>query len=122
MKLTEDDMPPRLMRLADTRSPPRDRFPVDAARVDRAAARCWNPMRRPRLNGMTGRVLYESANGDLWRLVRNPQSGVAMVEHQPNASSGGRTSLTEVGQFLRVGADGPEQQALLKLIGTLVDD
>jgi hypothetical protein len=68
------------------------------------------------------RVLYESANGDVWRLVRDPQSGVAKVEHEPNASSGGHTSLIEVGRFLRAGANGPEHQALLQLIGTLVDD
>jgi hypothetical protein len=68
------------------------------------------------------RVLYESANGDVWRLIRDPQSGVAMVEHKPNVSSGGRTALIEIGQFLRAGANGPEHQALLKLIGTLVND
>ncbi|QQN67374.1 hypothetical protein JIR23_21640 [Bradyrhizobium diazoefficiens] len=71
---------------------------------------------------MIARVLYESANGDIWRLVRDPQSGVPMVEHEPNRSSGGRTSLTEVGQFLRTGGGGPEHQALLQLIGTLLDD
>jgi hypothetical protein len=68
------------------------------------------------------RVLYESANGDVWRLVRDPQSGVAMVEQKPNPSSGGRTSLIEIGKFLRAGANGPEHQALLQLIGTLVND
>jgi hypothetical protein len=71
---------------------------------------------------MTARVLYESANGDVWRLILDPQSGVPMVEHKPNASSGGRASLTEIGQFLRSGGSGPEHQALLQLIGTLVDD
>ncbi|ANW00223.1 hypothetical protein [Bradyrhizobium icense] len=68
------------------------------------------------------RVLYESANGDVWRLVHDPQSGVPMVEHKPTASSGGRTSLIEIGKFLRAGANGPEHQALLQLIGTLVKD
>jgi hypothetical protein len=71
---------------------------------------------------MTGRVLYESANGDIWRLVRDPHSGRPAVEHQPNASSGGRASVTEIGQFLRAGGSGPEHQALLALIGTLIDD
>ncbi|WP_377829386.1 hypothetical protein ACFKHW_05375 [Bradyrhizobium lupini] len=37
-------------------------------------------------------ILYESANGDIWRLVRDQRSGAALVEHQPNASSGGRRS------------------------------
>lgn len=74
------------------------------------------------MTGMTGRVLYESANGDVWRLVRDPHSGRPAVEHQPNASSGGRASMTEIGQFLRAGGNGPEHQALLALIGTLIDD
>ena len=47
---------------------------------------------------------------------------LAMVEHKPNVSSGGRTALIEIGQFLRAGANGPEHQALLKLIGILVND
>ncbi|WP_247479083.1 hypothetical protein [Bradyrhizobium sp. CW9] len=45
-----------------------------------------------------------------------------MVEHEPNTGSGGRTSLTEIERFLRSGANGPEHQALLQLIGTLVDE
>jgi hypothetical protein len=44
------------------------------------------------------------------------------VKHQPNASSGGRTSYIEIGKFLRDGANGPEHQALLNLIGTLIPD
>ncbi|WP_271594347.1 hypothetical protein [Bradyrhizobium sp. CCBAU 65884] len=32
-------------------------------------------------------VLYESANGDNWRLVRDPQSDGALVERQPNIGS-----------------------------------
>jgi hypothetical protein len=85
--------------------------------------RCtWNPGDWRWLNRMTAKVLYESPNGDIWRLVRDPQSGGALVEHQPNASSGGRTSRTDIGQFLRAGGRGPEHQALLALIGTLVDD
>ena len=43
------------------------------------------------------------------------------MEHQPNACSGGRTSRTDIGQFLRAGGRGPEHQALLALIGTLVE-
>ncbi|MHC4047526.1 hypothetical protein [Bradyrhizobium sp. 23AC] len=71
---------------------------------------------------MSGRTLNESANGDIWRLVRDPQSGGPLVEHQQNANSGGRASLTEIGQFLRAGGNGPEHQALLALIATLVED
>jgi hypothetical protein len=82
----------------------------------------WNVISKSPLTGMAGRTLYESANGDIWRLVRDPRSGVAMVEHEPNPGSGGRTSLTEIGQFLRAGGKGPEHQGLLALIGTLIDD
>ena len=56
----------------------------------------------------------------LWFLGREPQTGHAFVIHQPNAPSGGRLSPIEVGDFLRDGK-GPEQQALLRLIGTLVE-
>jgi len=66
------------------------------------------------------RELYRSANGDSWFLGREPQDGRAFVIHQPNGPSGGRLSHAELGEFLRQGA-GPEQQALLRLIGPLVD-
>jgi hypothetical protein len=71
---------------------------------------------------MSDRVLYESSNGDVWSLARHPASGTPVVKHQPNASSGGRASYTEIGKFLRDGANGPEHQALLNLIGTLIPD
>ena len=66
------------------------------------------------------RELYRSPNGDSWFLGREPANGHAFVIHQPNAPSGGRLSRIEIGEFLRQGA-GPEQQALLRLIGTLVE-
>ncbi len=66
------------------------------------------------------RELYRSANGDTWFLGREPENGHAFVIHQPNAPSGGRLSHIELGAFLRDGT-GPEHQALLRLIGTLVD-
>ena len=75
-----------------------------------------------RLIGMTERVIYESSNGDVWVLARDPASKMPTVKHQPNVGSGGPTSYTDIGKFLRVGAGGPEQDALLKLIGTLIDD
>ena len=68
------------------------------------------------------RVLYESSTGDVWFLARHPASNTPVVKHQPNDSSGGRTSYTEIGKFLREGANGPERQALLNLIGTLIPD
>jgi hypothetical protein len=69
------------------------------------------------------RELYRSGpNGDRWSLVRDPTSGRVVVEHEPNMSSGGRASRMEVGDFLAHGGQGPEVQALLRLIGTLVEE
>lgn len=65
------------------------------------------------------RELYRSPNGDSWYLGREPGDGRAFIIHQPNGPSGGRLSHIELGEFLR-NAGGPEQQALLRLIGTLV--
>ena len=67
------------------------------------------------------RELYSSANGDRWYLVRDPGSGRVFVRHAPNAPSGGRTSDIDIGEFLVRGGHGPEHQALLRLIGTLVE-
>lgn len=66
------------------------------------------------------RELYRSPGGDSWFLAREPENGRAFVIHQPSAPSGARLSHIELGDFLRTGT-GPEQQALLRLIGTLVE-
>ncbi len=66
------------------------------------------------------RELYRNPNGDCWFLGREPTNGRAFIIHQPNAPSGGKLSHIELGDCLRRG-DGPEQQALLRLIGTLVE-
>ena len=67
------------------------------------------------------RELYSSANGDRWHLAREAGSGRVYVLHQPNASSGGRPSEIELGEFLRRDRGGPEHRELLRLIGTLVE-
>ncbi len=67
------------------------------------------------------RELYRSPNGDAWYLGREPQNGHAFVIHQPNPASGGHVSHIELGAFLLQGGSSPERQALLRLIGTLVD-
>jgi hypothetical protein len=67
------------------------------------------------------RELYRSPNGDAWFLSREPGNGDAFIVHQPNAPSGGQSSRMELSEFLR-SAGGPEQQALLRLIGTLVEE
>jgi hypothetical protein len=68
------------------------------------------------------RQLYQSSNGDRWYLVRDSATGQARVRHVPNAPSGGRTSDIEIAAFLARPSRSPEQQALLDLIATLVDD
>jgi hypothetical protein len=62
------------------------------------------------------RKLYESPTGDRWYLIREPSDGV-FVRHE---SSDGEIEHVEIGAFLS--GDGPEQQALLGLIGTLVEE
>ena len=63
--------------------------------------------------------LYQSENGDTWSLCRN-EAGRVYVVHEPNAASGGKSSSVDVSSFLAKG-NGPEQQELLRLIGSLVD-
>jgi hypothetical protein len=65
------------------------------------------------------RELYRSPEGDSWFLGREPTSGRAFIIHQHGNIAGSRLSHIELGEFLR-NADGPEQRALLRLIGTLV--
>jgi hypothetical protein len=67
------------------------------------------------------RELYRSPSGDSWYLGREPQNGRAFIIHQPNGPSGGRLSHIELADFLKDGANGPEHQALFRLIATLVD-
>jgi hypothetical protein len=67
------------------------------------------------------RELYCSPNGDRWHLCRD-DTGAVFITHEPNIPSGGRASTTELRDFLARGAHGPEHQALLRLIGTLVEN
>jgi len=67
------------------------------------------------------RELYRSPTGDTWFLGREPTTGRAFIIHQPDAPTGSRLSHIELGEFLRDNAKGPAQQALLRLIATLVD-
>jgi len=67
------------------------------------------------------RELYRSPSGDAWFLAREPADGSAFVIHQPNGPSGGRLSPIDLQTFLSAKTGGPEQKALLRLIGTLVD-
>lgn len=60
--------------------------------------------------------IYRSSNGDRWRLVQDTKSGRAVVRHEPNPSSGGTTTETEVNDFLSVDGPGPEFTALRRLL------
>lgn len=43
------------------------------------------------------------------------------ILHKANPSSGGKVSSIELGDFLGGGKAGPEHQALIRLIGSLVE-
>jgi hypothetical protein len=66
------------------------------------------------------RKLYSSPNGDRWYLIRDP-SGAVFVRHEADLASGGHIERVDIGTFLS-GGQGPEQQELLRLIATLVDE
>jgi len=68
------------------------------------------------------RELYASSNGDRWYLARYPDSGRVFVQHVPNAPSGGQPANIELGVFLSRGGNAPEQQALIRLIGGLIEN
>jgi hypothetical protein len=63
-------------------------------------------------------LIYESSNGDLWCLTRHPATGARAVMHRPNSQSGGQASYIEIDKFLSEGANGPEHQALRRLMET----
>jgi hypothetical protein len=67
------------------------------------------------------RELYRSPNGDTWFLAGDPETGSAFVMHQANAPSGGQVTEIEISAFLS-GPRNPEQDALLRRIGTLILD
>ena len=63
------------------------------------------------------RELYQSSNGDGWILIQTGDH--VFIRHEANIASGGeRCPTVEVEAFLGAGR-GPEQQELLRLIGTL---
>jgi hypothetical protein len=66
------------------------------------------------------RKLYESPSGDRWYLIGDP-SGAVFIRHEANVASGGQVEHEDITTFLSRGA-GPEQQELLRLIGTLVEE
>jgi hypothetical protein len=59
---------------------------------------------------------YRSSNGDRWQLIRDTASGRSFVRHEPNLSSGGRVTDTEVEEFLNRTGSSPENLALRALL------
>jgi hypothetical protein len=73
-------------------------------------------------NTANTRELYRSPNGDRWLLARDPTTGEVFVRHEPNAPSGGRPSNIDIAAFLSSGPRNPEHIALLRLLGTLIEN
>ena len=71
------------------------------------------------MNDPQMRELYSSPNGDRWLLCKDA-SGRVFVLHQANIASGGQISQIELADFLARGY-GPEQKALLRMIGSLIE-
>jgi hypothetical protein len=51
--------------------------------------------------------------------MRNSSDGHAFIIHEAQPASGGHRSPSEIGNFLRLWANGPEHKALFQLIGVL---
>ena len=66
------------------------------------------------------RKLYVSSSGGRWYLIRD-SSGAVFIRHEANMASGSHVEHVEIAAFLS-GGQGPEQQELLRLIGSLVDE
>lgn len=66
------------------------------------------------------REIYQSENGDRWSLCRD-DNGRVFVLHKGNLASGGAATEIELEDFLGRGKAGPEHQALVHLIGKLVE-
>src|SRR6266446_9589573 len=62
---------------------------------------------------ITAEDFYRSSNGDRWQLIRDPASGRSFVRHEPNLSSGGRTTDTDVDEFLNRTGSSPQLRVLL---------
>lgn len=67
------------------------------------------------------REIYRSANGDRWSLALDANLGRVFIKHEANIPSGGRVTEFDLGLFLNGPRGSPEHQALVRLIGTLVE-
>ena len=66
--------------------------------------------------GITTDDFYRSSNGDRWQLIRDTGSGRSFVRHEPNLSSGGRTTDTDVEELLNRTGSSPENLALQAIL------
>jgi hypothetical protein len=66
------------------------------------------------------REIYHRENGDRWLLCLDDDARVFIL-HEANVPSGGSATKIGLGDFLREGRWAPEHQALVRLIGSLVD-
>jgi hypothetical protein len=57
-----------------------------------------------------------SSNGDRWQLICDTASGRSFVRHEPNLSSGGRTTDTDVKELLNRTGSSPQNLALRALL------
>src|SRR5262249_54954079 len=91
------------------------------ARVARARWGSRDEAGHPKATGAifmarTEEDFYRSSNGDRWLLVDDTVSGRSFVRHEPNLSSGGRITDTEVDEFLNRTGSSPENLALRALL------
>ena|SRR5208283_1944949 len=77
---------------------------------------CHRDFKEKRRHGLSVTDIYRSSNGDCWRLILYPDTGHSLVRHEPNLASGGRTTDTDVDEFLSVDGPGPEYPALRRLL------
>jgi hypothetical protein len=66
--------------------------------------------------------IYGSSNGDRWSLIRDTSTGRVFVRHEPNPSSGGRVTDTDVEEFLSLDGPGPEFAALRHILDRRATD
>ena len=62
-------------------------------------------------------TFYSSSNGDRWQLVKNAETGHFAVRHEPNLSSGGMVSESDIAAFLSWSGNSPQADALRTLLG-----
>ena len=70
---------------------------------------------------MAHRRIYTSSSGDTWDLVRDDETGRLSVAHKANLASGGAAANFDLDAFLPRTKGSAENDALLKMIASLVD-